>query len=665
MDRNRDCEPRWCFEKKGIAEYSSTDSIPAAQIFKNGVYRNLVREILQNVIDARDVIRHGSDPAKARFEFMHLRRDEVPGVEELSKNIVSACKFARKRNGNRQDGIERFREANERFLMKGGSIPVLKISDFNTEGLTKQRYEGLIQDSGISRNNFKKGGSYGYGKFAPFSMTTIHTIIYVSRSIEGKYIFQSRTFLPAFTNAEGVEMKGQGIFGLPDEESNSCLPIIDEKLVSPTFKRDESGTDIYILCFTEAEDWKYRLAIEVLENFFFAIHENRLEVSIVSYSDGNKDSIVFNKSNLQQQLLTYEKLHEERSVNADDDDDDFTAPKFYRVLNDSEHKEIHWNFKEMGWVDIYILCGNAENGINDRSLLEMRSSGMKIQIYTGFRIHGYFNAVVVARGKENDVETDYHNDISMFLGKIEPIAHDTWDVDESDESIPKEDRVNAKRYVSDIRTRVKNEAKEMMSVDDEPVLDAFGMGRFLPDIDKAENGNNRSGEEAVDKLVAEDDEQFQKVNDNRSSANLESDRKGIETKRKSNGVDPSGKNNNHRRERKNSNRNNHHGPQQIHSGAAIHLERVRTPFDCTNGNYRISFTSTETVDNMLVSVDVTGENGSTYKTLIVRAEKDGHELQIPENKVLIGHVDSGEKVTFLLALSENREYRLKVSASVR
>lgn len=62
---------------------------------------------------------------------------------------------------------------------------MLRISDFNTSGLTGSRAEvntdwtNLTKSSGVSDKKGTSGGSFGIGKFAPFACSDFSTVFTV------------------------------------------------------------------------------------------------------------------------------------------------------------------------------------------------------------------------------------------------------------------------------------------------------------------------------------------------------------------------------------------------------------------------------------------------------------------------------------------------------
>ena len=75
--------------------------------------------------------------------------------------------------------------------MRKRGISCLRISDFNTTGLTGSHEEynspwcNLTKSSGASDKSGGAGGSFGIGKFAPYACSVLRTVFYSTSDTEG------------------------------------------------------------------------------------------------------------------------------------------------------------------------------------------------------------------------------------------------------------------------------------------------------------------------------------------------------------------------------------------------------------------------------------------------------------------------------------------------
>jgi len=102
---------------------------PDLERFKNGRYRSLTREVIQNSIDAR---LNKNLPVRVEFECINRKTEDIPDRDGLLKKI-SACIPMAKRDKGRKEALTWFNTAKD--LVEGKSIDVLRMSDYNTVGM--------------------------------------------------------------------------------------------------------------------------------------------------------------------------------------------------------------------------------------------------------------------------------------------------------------------------------------------------------------------------------------------------------------------------------------------------------------------------------------------------------------------------------------------------
>lgn len=97
------------------------------ETFTADMHRSLVREIIQNSLDAKNP--QVDEPVRVEFKMIALNRDKVPDVDNL-QSIIQKC---RNSNKDEMDAEKFFDNANN--LISQPTINVLRISDYNTIGL--------------------------------------------------------------------------------------------------------------------------------------------------------------------------------------------------------------------------------------------------------------------------------------------------------------------------------------------------------------------------------------------------------------------------------------------------------------------------------------------------------------------------------------------------
>ena len=250
---------------------------PLKTMFGRDSKDNLAREAIQNSIDA------GVDPEKpvrVVFQLEKWKKEQVPDVAQFEK-VLKACE-------QNEKSKKHFQNANR--ILKSGSIPVLIVSDFNTSGLSGAddaddegsnfyNFFKAIGGVGASKQEKGGGGCYGYGKAANVAASTFDTFFATSvyhKEKKPKIVFMGSLRLVSH-KIKGVKKRAIGSYGLPGQK-----PVIDKAMIPKDFlrRRDETGTDIFILGMKNHETWQEDILFSVLKNFWLAIVEKRLEVTV-------------------------------------------------------------------------------------------------------------------------------------------------------------------------------------------------------------------------------------------------------------------------------------------------------------------------------------------------------------------------------------------------
>lgn len=167
-------------------------------------------------------------------------------------------------------------------------IPVLRISDFNTTGLTgsdkeyNTPWQNLVKASGVSDKDGASGGSFGIGKSAPFACSDLRTVFYSTLDINGLKAFQGVARLVSFKkkglfgqDTDNITT-GTGYYG--DTKKNSAIK--DCISLDKSFSRGESGTDVFVLGFSYNPGWKDDIVRTVLEDFLISVYNRDLVAKV-------------------------------------------------------------------------------------------------------------------------------------------------------------------------------------------------------------------------------------------------------------------------------------------------------------------------------------------------------------------------------------------------
>lgn len=264
------------FEPLGGSSWEDYND-PLKTIFGRDSRDNLAREAIQNSIDANA---DPDKPVKVVFKLEKWKKNQIPDFLQLEE-ILKACE-------KNEKSKKHFQNANK--ILKSDDIPVLIISDYNTSGLSgtddkKDRgsnfYNFFKAVGGVGDSKMKKGGGgcYGYGKAANVAASAFDTFFATSVFKDnGKtnIVFMGSLRLVSH-EIKGVEKRAIGSYGFPGQR-----PVRDKAKIPKEFLRrtNDTGTDIFILGMKNYESWKEDILFSVLKNFWLAIAENKLEVTV-------------------------------------------------------------------------------------------------------------------------------------------------------------------------------------------------------------------------------------------------------------------------------------------------------------------------------------------------------------------------------------------------
>lgn len=408
---------------------------PGIETFRGKPFESLAREIIQNSCDAKmDGV---DEPVEVHFELHNISSNLLPGRAELIR-VFESCKDYWNDN---EAAVEFFE--NGRKLLNSPRIPILKISDYNTSGLTESKekrgkWNALIKSVGVSNKDPEAGGSFGIGKHAPFACSHLRTIFYGTKDKHDCEAFQGVAKLATHNDVYDRETQGTGYFGI--KEGN--LPIHDFDLVDAMFRREVTGTDLFIAGFNSAKNWQTDIIRSVLDNFFVAILQNRLIVKV--------QEVRIDSSTLPTLLEEYIDAKKK-----------YFAFNYYEVLTSPDSLHVKADFHGMGELELYLLKRKDLH----KKVAMVRSTGMKIFDKDRFTAHFAFAGVLLTNGLE----------LNKFLRSLEPPAHDKW------ENSRHKEKTKAQKYLREIYDWIKEQIRGLTANEASIRLEVGGMSQFLPD----------------------------------------------------------------------------------------------------------------------------------------------------------------------------------------
>lgn len=613
-------------------------------VFKRKPYIGLTKEILQNSTDARNPYLPEGTPVKVRFELIYIDRDDIPDVVQLNSAIHKCYEYYP--NGDDGAKLKRIQDAAEKYLDHPGKVPALKISDYNTTGLCGvleekgSNWSGLVRERSATNKTSNSSGAFGVGKFAPYTFSSLRTIFYSTKTINGETAFQGKALLTTFK--EGSTLKNNiGLFA--DTTSANFDAVLSAEDIAPVFRREEYGTDIFVLGFENEADWMEQSAISVIEYFFYSIFKGNLEVEVAE----NDKIISINQGNLGEMIAFFKEYCDKHM--RDDVTFQFTAPLYWNLLMGSPKvikEPFAFNGKSMGEYELYLLTGDD---VAEKKVLEMRQAGMKIREDSAFRIQMNFTGIFIATGAGASSDKPKDN-ISSFLRKCENQAHDDWAADE----FPEEKEM-ARGIINKIHKIILDAVKAEMPDFGKDSVDAFGLSEFLPN---EESDDDKKEEKAfADFRPLSFEIQSVKTGKHRRQADISMKKNGG-SKHKKKDKDKY-KNKEKDKEKKHRDNKRGTGTDRV---SEVFISKVKTPLDSVSGEYQVSFVSDETVENLVLGIRIGSDDDNLSRAEISGATLDGKGLSIKNGMIEVGAVGKGEKKILKIKLSETGRKTLEVRA---
>lgn len=379
---------RYEFDKKGNSPADGHNN-PLRTIFSTSI-DIVAREAFQNSIDAAN----SENPVHIEVSLEKAPVSTIPCIDSLKK-ILAAC-------GRNKSATAYYNHALE--LLKGNEISFLRISDSGTTGLTgadhekEGKYYNFFKAEGGTNKADGEAGAYGYGKSANIAFSAINTFFASSTYLENneiKHVFMGVVKVCTH-ELDGIEYRGVGSFGKPGQ-----LPVRHENEIPKFFRRKNTnpGTDIIIPAYKGHKDWKETTIKSALKNFWLAILENKLAVTV---GDEKIDS-----ANIEEIIKKY--FPQERKVKGWKSGSDPTP--YLKAYKEGE--KIEAEFPNIGKAKLYILPGTQDNSTGHVECF--RKSLMLIQTKK-FESIIPFTGVLICDDKDGNA----------ILQKMEPPQHNYW-----------------------------------------------------------------------------------------------------------------------------------------------------------------------------------------------------------------------------------------------
>lgn len=278
-----ECNCAWHFAKQPEASQDVGPNNAAAEHFTATPYPSLIRESIQNSLD---VVLDKSQPLRMKFEFGKLRTKTFESFYDLRSHIAGVVSLYKEK------AKPQYEEMLNCFdLLYNGQrvVEYIKVSDYNTKGMDYKPddspFHAFVRAVGLTvKEEESSGGSFGFGKAAYFLMSPIHTILVSTLTAEGKTFFEGAASLCThlYRDEDGQMVKYQH-YGYYDNQDGKCPASLPTDIPSK-FRRDEVGTDIYIMGVdgspAKQEEAYDEMIKAALRHFWLAFMHNKLEVEV-------------------------------------------------------------------------------------------------------------------------------------------------------------------------------------------------------------------------------------------------------------------------------------------------------------------------------------------------------------------------------------------------
>ena len=278
-----DIKLQWYFPSaKNVSGRGEND--PQKELFPGEAFQTMIRESIQNSLDHPD--KKSGKPVRVEYSLHRYATSFYSFIGEGENNLkdhIESC-F----NLSKADKFKRMLEA-----LKADYFYLLEVADYNTIGMDynlaedKGRFKKFVRYTGDPNEIAGSGGSHGYGKITYFSVSEINTIIVSSMTLDGTRTFEGTARLATHpTGTQYESFLDTGFLDKGDGFPVQCKQGEDDSIIPQLFRREKPGTTVYIpfVSIDEGTNEKGKLFKKcceaVLRNFFAAINDGKLEVSI-------------------------------------------------------------------------------------------------------------------------------------------------------------------------------------------------------------------------------------------------------------------------------------------------------------------------------------------------------------------------------------------------
>ena len=447
-----ECNCSWHFAKQADASQDVGPNNAAAEHFTGTPYPSLIRESIQNSLD---VVLDKTQPLRMTFEFGNLRTRTFQSFKELRSHISGVIDLYKdKAKPQYKDMLEAF----DSVYNNQEVVQYIKVSDYNTKGMDYKNndspFHAFVRAVGLTvKDDESSGGSFGFGKAAYFLMSPIHTVLVSTMTAEGKTFFEGAaslcTHLAIDENGNRVKYQHYGFY----DNQEGKQPASGSKEIPNKFRREEVGTDIYIMGVDGSIDMREEAYDEMikatLRHFWLAIMHKKLvvEIGVTTIDYETLDS------------LMQEHFPEMNDRNREGDN--YNPRPYYEAVKNAnttdDFIQIDRHLPILGDVSLFVWKNKeARDGI-----IHMRKQRMFIhrsRFYSSS--YGYFAVFLCT--------DDYGN---KLLKSIEDPSHRKWE--------PRRNRQQGKQIADDLQQFIDDSIQKIFVSQEGGPLGVTGLEDYL------------------------------------------------------------------------------------------------------------------------------------------------------------------------------------------
>ncbi len=629
-------EERWRFVSNQNSTIAGLNDA-GIETFTADMYRSLVREIIQNSLDA---ILDKNKPVEVDFNEFDVLRDEIPDCNGLDK-AIKACKDINK--NDEPDAYKYFDNAEK--VVNDKLIHVLRVSDHNTTGLEGSdtcnkgtSWSRLVKESGSSNKGESSGGSFGIGKSAAFACSDLRTVFYSSLDCNG---LESNIGVARLVSFNDDEIQGltTGVGYYSKDKNFVAIP--KQLFLEKNYKRENSGTDIYVIGMHKTAEFKNLIIKSVLTHFLVSIVKEKLVVNV--------QGELINKKTMAKLISRLNPNESEEIRNLVEYYDLITSknPQIKVIKLDNEIYGKKYGF-ESGECTLYL---REKEGLN-RKILITRKSGMKI--YEQDRISGSieFTGVAIIDG----------NNMNKEFKKMEVPSHDAWEPGRC-----RGEEAKYKKILSEVKRYLRDTVKDCYGKVMTKEMDAIGASDFLPDQTDTETDNYEKSDFStlIKQVTTVEKEPNKKTVESTDVDFMDSSETGITGGGTSNGGNGGGSSNHSGEGQAEGNGNgNSETPSDDKGYKLINVKKRLMCKDVKNGKYVLSMVVPSTASKSKMKFVVVGEQSDTVIPIVnasIKSSKAKTEIdRIVQNSLFLNNVVSGDMLKVEISIDFDKYCMMEV-----